>query len=162
MPQGVYKTADGHINISGSGALFKRLCNAIGSPELVEHPDYVDFKLRSKNRAALNKAIGEKTIQRTSAEWIELLNKAGVPCGPIYSIDQMFADPQIQHIGIAQPVDHPTLGTINLVGQGVSLGPQPLKMRTPTPDRGEHTDAILREMGYDDGQIAGLHERGVA
>ncbi len=162
VPQGVFKTADGHINISGSGALFKRLCNAIGLPELVTHPDYVDFKLRSKNRVALNKAIGEKIAQRPSAEWVELLNQAGVPCGPIYSIDQMFADPQVKHIGIAQPVNHPKLGPLNLVGQGVNLGTKPLKLRTATPDRGEHTDAILRELGYDDKQIATLHQQGVA
>jgi len=161
VPQGVFKTADGHINISGSGAMYKRMCDAIGRPELVTHPDYLDFKLRSKNRAALNDAIGETIMKRSSAEWVELLNKAGVPCGPIYTIDQMFADPQVQHIGITQPVDHPTLGRLNLVGQGVNLGPQPLAMRTPTPERGEHTDAILREIGMDEAEIARLREQRV-
>ena len=161
IPQGVFKTKDGHINISGSGALYPRLCNAIGSPELIAHPDYVDFRLRSKNRAALNKAIEEKTVQRTSNEWVELLNKAGVPSGPIYTIDQMFADPQIKHIGLAQPVEHPTLGHMELVGQGVNLGTKPLKLRTATPERGQHNDEILRGLGYSDGDIKSLRERKV-
>ncbi len=161
VPQGVFKTADGHINISGSGTMYPRLCNAIELPELISHPDYVDFKLRSKNRAALNQAIEEKTVQRTSSAWIELLNKAGVPCGPIYTIDQMFNDPQIKHIGIAQPVDHPTLGRMNLVGQGVNLGTEPLKLRTATPERGQHNDEILREFGYSDVEIGSLRERKV-
>lgn len=161
VPQGVFKTADGHINISGSGTMYPRLCNAIELPELISHPDYVDFKLRSKNRAALNQAIEEKTVQRTSSAWIELLNKAGVPCGPIYTIDQMFNDPQIKHIGIAQPVDHPTLGRMNLVGQGVNLGTEPLKLRTATPERGQHNDEILREFGYSDVEIGSLREKKV-
>ena len=161
IPQGVFKTKDGHINISGSGTMYPRLCNAIEMPELITHPDYVDFRLRSKNRAALNKAIETKTTQRTSAEWVELLNKAGVPCGPIYTIDQMFADPQIKHIGIAQEVVHPTLGKMELVGQGVNLGTTPVKLRTATPERGQHNDEILKGLGYSEKDIASLRERKV-
>ena len=161
IPQGVFKTSDGHINISGSGTMYPRLCNAVGLPELITHPDYVDFKLRSKNRAALNKAIEAKTVQRTSAESVELLNKAGVPSGPIYTIDQMFADPQIKHIGIAQPVEHPTLGRMQLVGQGVNLGTSPVKLRTATPERGQHNDEILKTLGYSEKDIASLKERKV-
>jgi crotonobetainyl-CoA:carnitine CoA-transferase CaiB-like acyl-CoA transferase len=161
VPQGVFKTADGYINISGSGAMYPRLCNAIGLPELIKHPDYIDFKLRSKNRAPLNAAISEKIVQRTSADWVELLNKAGVPCGPIYTLDQTFADPQIKHMGVVQPVDHPKLGRLNLVGQGVNLGTKPLKLRTATPERGQHNDEILREFGYSDAEIGSLRERKV-
>ncbi len=161
IPQGVFKTSDGHISISGSGQLYPRLCNAIGAPELITHPDFVDFRLRSKNRKALNKLIAEKTVTKTSAEWVELLNKAGVPSGPIYTIDQMFNDPQIKHIGLAQTVEHPTLGKMELVGQGVNLGTTPVKLRMATPERGQHNDEILKGLGYSEKEIASLKERKV-
>jgi formyl-CoA transferase len=161
IPTGVFKTADGHINIAASGALYERLCRAIDAPELIKHPDYADFKLRSKNRDALNREIEARTARRTSNEWIEALNKAGVPCGPIYTMDKVFADPQVQHIGIAQPVHHPKLGDIRIVGQGVNLSSGPAKVRSPAPDRGTHTSEVLRELGYDDAAIKDMQKRGV-
>jgi len=161
IPTGVFKTADGHINIAASGALYERLCRAIDAPELIKHPDYADFKLRSKNRDALNREIEARTAKRTSNEWIEALNKAGVPCGPIYTMDKVFADPQVQHIGIAQPVHHPQLGDIRIVGQGVNLGSGPATVRSPAPDRGAHTAEVLRELGYDPAAIADMQQRGV-
>ena len=102
IPTGVFKTADGYINLAASGNLYERLCRAIGAPELIKHPDYADFKLRQKHRDALNEEIAARTVKKTSAEWIELLNEAGVPCGPIYTIDKMFADSQVQQIAMAQ------------------------------------------------------------
>jgi crotonobetainyl-CoA:carnitine CoA-transferase CaiB-like acyl-CoA transferase len=161
IPSSAYRSADGYVSIAASGHLFERLCKVIGTPELVTHPDYCKPKLRSKNRVALNALIGDKIAQRNTAEWVEALNEAGVPCGPIYTIDQVFADPQVRELGMAQPVDHPTQGRINLVGQGVTLGTEPVKLRTATPGRGEHTAAILRDLGYRDGDIDGLRQRGV-
>jgi formyl-CoA transferase len=99
------------------------------------------------------------TRERDSAEWIDRFNQAGVPAGPIYSIDQVFADPQVQHLGIAQPVEHATLGRLDLVGQAVNLSRTPSSLRTASPEQGEHSEAILRELGYSDGDIAGLRER---
>jgi formyl-CoA transferase len=162
IPTGVFRTRDGHINIASAGdEIFRRLCRALDTPGLAEHPDYATGKLRSQNRKPLNAAIEEITAQRGSAEWIERLNAAGVPCGPINSIDQVFADPQVRHLGIAQPVEHPTLGRLELVGQAVSLSRTPSRLVSASPDPGEHSDAILRELGYDDGAIAGLRQRGV-
>ena len=161
IPTGVFKTADGHINIAASGALYERLCRAIDAPELIKHPDYADFNLRSKNRDALNREIEARTVKRTSAQWIEALNEAGVPCGPINTMDRVFADPQVQHIGIARPVRHPELGDIRIVGQGVNLGSGPATIRSPAPDRGTHTAEVLRDLGYDDAAIRDMEQRGV-
>ena len=163
-PTGVFPTTDGHINIAASGgALYRRLCDAIGAPELIDHPDYAGGALRSKNRAALNAAIAERTKTRPSQEWVDLLNEAGVPCGPINTIDQTFADPQVQALGIVTPMDHPTRGSVEVVGQAVNLArtPQPPRVRMTTPELGQHTDGVLSELGYEAAAIADLRERHV-
>ena len=161
MPTSAFKTADGYINIAGSGNLYPRLCKVIGRPELLTHPDFSDFKLRHKNRRALVAAIEESTSRRPSAEWIEELNKAGVPCGPIYRLDETFADPQVKHLGMAAPTHHHALGDIELVGQGVRLSKTPFEVRSPAPDLGDHTDEVLREFGYKDVEIADFRARSV-
>jgi formyl-CoA transferase len=161
IPTGVFKTADGHINIAASGQLFDRLCQAIGTPELAANPDYADYKLRSQHRDKLHATIGEHIAERTSAQWIETLNKAGVPCGPIYSFDQVFADPQVQQLRMAQPAEHPTLGHIELVAQGVQLSGTAPTVRRTAPECGENTSEILAEFGYDTAAIDDLQRRGV-
>jgi formyl-CoA transferase len=160
IPTGVFETADGHINIAASGNLFERLCAVIDAPELLKNPDYADYKLRSKNRDALNAAIAEKLKRRTCADWIELMNKAGVPCGPIYRMNEVFADPQVQHIGMARAIEHYKLGRISLVNQGVKLSRTPSTFRRAAPDRGEQTGEILREFGYSEADIHKLQEQG--
>jgi formyl-CoA transferase len=162
IPTGVFRTSDGYINIASAGDdIYRRLCRALDAPDLADHPDYKTGRSRSANRKALNEAIEAITRQRSSAEWIDRLNQAGVPSGPIYTIDQVFADPQVKHLGVAQAVEHPTLGRTELVGQAVTLSRTPSRLVSASPDPGEHTQAILRELGYSDGDIAGLRERGV-
>ena len=162
IPTGVFQTGDGYINIASAGdEIFGRLCGALDVPNLAEHPDYKTGRSRSDNRKALNAAIEAITKRRTSAEWIDRLNKAGVPSGPIYKMDEVFADPQVKHLGIAQTIHHPKLGDIELIGQAVTLSRTPSRLVTASPDAGEHTDAILGELGYSAGDIAGLREKGV-
>jgi crotonobetainyl-CoA:carnitine CoA-transferase CaiB-like acyl-CoA transferase len=162
IPTGVFKTRDGYINIASAGdAIYRRLCGALGAEALADHPDYKTGKLRSQNRKALNAVIEDITRTRDSADWIERLNEAGVPCGPIYTIDQVFADPQVKHLGITQPVEHKALGGIELVGQAVTLSRTPSRLTSASPELGEHTDAILRELGYADAEVTGLRARGV-
>ncbi|MCC7348206.1 MAG: CoA transferase, partial [Variibacter sp.] len=116
IPTGVFPTSDGHINIAASNQhMFRRLCAALDAPHIERNPDFANEKLRSRNRAACNAAIGEITRTRTSAEWIALLNQQSVPCGPIYKMNEVFADPQVKHLGMAAPVHSPALGDIEVV-----------------------------------------------
>jgi len=163
IPTGVYPTSDGHINIAASGdQLFRRLCEAAGAPELVSHPEYATSAQRSKNRKALHGRISEITKTKSSKEWVSLLTDAGVPSGPINSIDQTFAEPQVEHLGIARRVRHGKLGDIRVVGQPINLtkAPQPDEYR-PTPELGQHTDEIMASLGRDAKTIAELRARGV-
>jgi len=161
IPTGVFATADGYINIAASGPeLFARLCKAIGAEQLAADPAYSSGKARLANRDRLNAAIEAVTRTRPSAEWVEVLNRAGVPCGPIYKIDQVFADPQVRHLGIARAIDNAAHGHQMLVGQAVDLSRTPWALRTPTPGKGEHTDAVLGALGYDAAAIARLRARG--
>ena len=164
IPTGVFPTADGHINIAASGAvLFERLCNALDAPHLLEDPRYKDFDARREHRDELNGKIGAITETKPSQHWVDLLNDAGVPCGPIYDMKQVFDDPQVKHLGIATPMDSPALGTFPVVGQPVVLTrtQQPKKMRRATPEMGEQTDEILQELGFAAEQIDALRERNV-
>ena len=158
IPTGVFTTKDGHINIASTGqVMWERLCNATEAPELIKHPDYVNGAARSKNRDALNAEIDKRTVHKTSAEWITIFNKIGVPCGPIYSIDQVFADEQVKHLGIAQSATRPNGTEQVFVGQPLSLSRTPSKIAVTPPSQGQHTDEVLKEFGFADKEIAELH-----
>jgi len=149
IPTGVFATADGHINIAAAGDdIYRRCCKALDAPQLASDPDFATGAVRSRNRDRLNEAIEAITRSRTSADWIERLNAAGVPCGPIYKMNEVFADPQVQHLGIARSVPHKVLGAVEVIGQAVELSRTPWSIRSATPEAGEHTDAILAELGY--------------
>ncbi len=157
IPTGVFPTADGHINIAVAGqAIWHRFCQAIGHEELIENPAYASAAGRSTNRAVLNAELAAITRRRPGAHWIELLNRAGVPCGPINTIDQVFADPQVRHLGLAQPVHSHERGDTELVGQPILMSRTPSRIRTPPPLMGEHTEEILAELGYDRARIEAL------
>lgn len=159
MPTSVYPTSDGFINIAASGkVIFGRLCAALGDPGLASHPDYQTADQRSTHRVALNTAISAHTRRFASQELIAVLNKAGVPCGPIYKMDDVFADPQVRHLGMAVPVPTAEGQSIDLVASAVKLSRTPSRMRRAMGRAGEHNTEVLRSLGYDDAQIQALRQ----
>jgi crotonobetainyl-CoA:carnitine CoA-transferase CaiB-like acyl-CoA transferase len=157
IPTGVFATADGHINIAAAGQpMWLRLCEAIGAKDLATKPEYATAQLRSSNRDAVNADLQRHLMGKPSAEWIERLNAAGVPTGPIYSIDQVFGDPQVKHTGIVQHIELPGGKGKDFVGQPVKLSRTPSRARRMPPERGEHTDEVLKQFGYGAEEIAAL------
>jgi len=162
IPTGVFRSSDGYINIACSGdVMWKRLCEVLGAPELFDHPDYADGAVRLANRDALNAALESYTEKRSSDDLVDSMNRLGVPCGPIYSIDEVFADPQVQHLGMSKTVQHATLGPIDVIDNAVIMGAAPEVTYRATPTRGQHTGEVLAEFGYDVSEIEDLIERGV-
>src|SRR3546814_7092498 len=130
IPTGVFETRDGHINLAvAGGAIWERFCKAVDAEDMLTDPAFATAAARSENRDALNARINEITREKASRTWIDLLNKAGVPCGPMYKIDEVFADPQVPHLGITKTVESAALGTLQPVGQGVNLDRTPRKRK---------------------------------
>ena len=162
IPTGVFATSDGHINIASAGnAIWARLARALGLDALIDDPAYATDAARSENRDALNARIAAVTRTATSARWVDALDRAGVPCGPIYAMDEVFADPQVQHLQMAPKVQHPELGEIALVGQAIKLSRTPAELTTATAALGEHTDEVLAELGYTSHEVSVLRAEGV-
>ncbi|HET7672145.1 MAG TPA: CaiB/BaiF CoA-transferase family protein [Burkholderiales bacterium] len=162
MPTSAYKTKDGYINVAASGdGMWKRICELFGRKELEKDERFSSNELRAKNRSALNAVMNEELAKNTSEHWIEALNKIGVPTGPIYKMNEVFADPQVQHLQAAAEVSHPRLGRFKILNQAVKLSRTPATLKTATPEIGQHTDEILSELGYDPAAIKRLRAEGV-
>ena len=160
-PMGVVKTSDGYINIGvGGEAQWRSLCAALDRPDLADHPDYASQDQRFRHRPQLSKLLDEVLAEATSAEWLDRFERHGVPAGPISRIDEMFADPNVRALGIAQKVHHPQRGEIELVAQPVVLSRTPSALVSAIPEPGEHSDGILLEAGFDQKEIDALRARG--
>jgi crotonobetainyl-CoA:carnitine CoA-transferase CaiB-like acyl-CoA transferase len=159
IPTGVFKTKDGHINIAAAGqVMWERTCKALDAPELLDREEFKTGALRSKNRAAVNEEINKRTVNKTSQEWIDLFNETGVPCGPIYSIDQVFADEQVKHLGAAIAGTKADGSEQLFVAQPFRMSRTRTKIAAVPPKQGQHTDEVLKEFGFSDGEIADLHK----
>jgi len=162
MPTSAYRTRDGYLNIGAGGDdMWRRLCEALGQPELASQPRFADDPSRVRNRSELNAILNELFAARTTDEWVGVLDSADVPCGPIYAMDQVFADPQVRHAGIAESVVHPRRGDIDLISQVVSLQRTPAQISFPLEDKGASTEAVLSEIGLGPAEIASLREHHV-
>jgi crotonobetainyl-CoA:carnitine CoA-transferase CaiB-like acyl-CoA transferase len=161
IPMGCFRTADGYVNIAGpAGRLWRRFCDVIGMPELVGDPRFDSSEKRSANRAELNDLIAGKLAGRTTTDWVAALNEAGVPAGPVYSMDEVFADEQVRHLALVADVTHPVLGPQRLIRNAVTMTDGPHTVRTATPEAGADTDDILRELDLSASEIADLRARG--
>ncbi|MCR9152270.1 MAG: CoA transferase [Rhodobacteraceae bacterium] len=160
-PMGVVATKDGHLNLGvGGDGQWRAFCGVIGREDWADDPAYATMAARTARRAELWAELAPIFAERTTTEWVELLDAHGVPAGPIYRIDEMFADPQVQHLGMAAPCPHPAGGETRLVAQPVTLSRTPPEMRQPAPYQGQHTDAILAEAGLTEAEIAALRAAG--
>jgi formyl-CoA transferase len=164
IPTGVFPTSDGYINIAASGGrMWERFCEVIGHPEWPTQPQWHTPKGRSSDRAAINAAIGEITQHQSAEHWINVFDEAGIPCGPIYTIDQVFADPQVKHLGMATPMQRSAAagGEAEVVASPLNFSGLSRAIRLPTPEAGDHTDEVLRSVGYAEPEIAALRAKGI-
>ncbi|MCS6932827.1 MAG: CoA transferase [Acetobacteraceae bacterium] len=162
MPMGVYPTEDRPITIAVSGqAMWERFCACLGRPEMAEDPRFATAAARSANRAALNAEIAAALRGRGAEEWVSALTEAGVPAGPINDIAQVFADPQVRHLGLAEEVESPVRGRIRLLAQPVRLSRSRSRLGAPPPEAGQHSEEVLAEAGYTAEEIASLRAKGV-
>lgn len=147
VPMGTFEAADGPINLAAAGsAMFAKFCKAAGREDWLADPRFASNEARYENREALRQEVADLIKGRTGAHWIEVLNAAGLPCGPIYTVDQLFADTQVQHLHVTRKVRSAHLGELELLAQPITLAGIDPQIRTAAPRLGEHTDEILKEL----------------
>jgi len=159
IPTGVFQTTDGYINIAVAGeATWARFCKSINKVEWQDHPHFKNAALRSEHRDELNELISEVTITNSSAAWIDAFGDAGVPSGPIYTIDKTFDDPQVKHLEMCASVHSPVMGDLSLIAQPVVLDRTPSSIKVAPPERGNATEEILSELGVKEEEISRMRD----
>ncbi len=156
-PYGTYKTRDGHINIAaGTGRMWEEICRQLELEQLLEDHRFMTNPNRVANKEELRKILESKLVTEKTDRWVEMLSKAGIACGPIYTLDQVFHDPQVLNQKMLLETEHSTAGKISLIGFPVKLSRTPCSISLPPPTLGQHTEEILKELNFSDGEIRTL------
>jgi crotonobetainyl-CoA:carnitine CoA-transferase CaiB-like acyl-CoA transferase len=161
-PMGMFEASDGQLNIAApSDRLFSRMCQAIGADHLLSEARYASAASRHEHRDVLIDELQAILKGRTRDEWMGLLEGAGVPCGPVNSIAEAFADSQVVHLAMTEQVNHPLRGKVRVLRSPITMSRTPRSAKTPSPMAGQHTDEVLTELGYSEESIAQMHADGV-
>jgi formyl-CoA transferase len=161
-PMGMYKTMDGYLNLAASGGrLWEALCSELDSEEWLEDERFSSVSARKENKTELNMLIEEHLSQDTTEHWVLRLNEAGVPCGPVNTVAETFSDPQVQHLGLAAPISHPTAGEIKILRNATNLEGVSNDIRSASPLKGQHSEELLTQFGFSDEEIDSLAQSGV-
>ena len=160
-PYGVFHASDGPLAIAPSTEKnWLNLCRALDMEHARRDPRFATNRARMRHRREINRIVAERIAVRTRAEWIELLNEEGVPCGPIQNLEEVFSDPQVHHQQMVLTSRQPS-GGVRMPGFAVKMSEAPARLRRPSPQIGEHTDEVLAEAGFDRAQIDALRGRGI-
>jgi crotonobetainyl-CoA:carnitine CoA-transferase CaiB-like acyl-CoA transferase len=160
IPSGLFPSSDGQILIAAAGdRLWERFCKTVGAEHLLEDPQYLTGADRLAQRDKLNDEIARITVQESSQYWFDLFSEAGIPCGPINTIDKVFADKQVQHVGMTVETSHPQIGDMTLVAQPYNIEGYDKQIRRPPPTLGENTDEILKSLDFSDAEIEDFRKR---
>ena len=161
-PMGMFRAADGWLNIAApSDRLFGRMCSAIGAGHMPSQDEFATSSARHRNRDRLILELETIFAGRTRAEWLDILDQASVPCGPVNTLAETFEDPQVEHLAMTEHVEHPLRGKVEVLRSPITMSRTPRTPKTPSPLPGQHTDEILTELGYAADAIAEMHAKHV-
>ncbi|HEX4864019.1 MAG TPA: CoA transferase, partial [Acidimicrobiales bacterium] len=161
-PMGTFRTTDGYLNLAAPGErLFNRMCHALNAEHLLEDERFSSNASRTVNKDALKEELQLILEQKGRADWVQLLSGVGVPVGPVNSVAEALSDPQVEHLGTVVSIPHPLRGTVSVLRSPIRLSSSEPAPKTASPTPGQHTDAILAELGIPQDEIDRLRADGV-
>ncbi|MCK5011716.1 MAG: CoA transferase [Deltaproteobacteria bacterium] len=162
VPYQAFKAKDVFINIAvGNDQLWERFCKAVSLENVMNDPKFATNAKRVENREEIVKIISDLIVTKDGEEWLKILTDAGIPCGPIYTVDKIFADPQVLHREMVKELDHPKAGKVKVTGIPIKLSDTPGEVETAPPVLGQHTQEVLTELGYNDKDLEKLKQEKV-